>query len=113
MRISGTPTTGADQRRFERFSVNRPTEVRSAEGNFQATLVDVSEGGAAVHLDKTGFGNDLFVALHSDGHEDLHGRIVRECDGGFALQFDDEEEQERARVEIEKFRATIGETESF
>jgi len=113
MRISGTPTTGADKRRYERFEVNLPTEVRSADGNFQATLVDVSEGGAAVQLDKTGFGNDLFVALHTDGHEDLHGRIVREFDGGFALSFDDEEEQERARAEIEKFRATIGDTEAF
>ncbi|MBT6094690.1 MAG: PilZ domain-containing protein [Rhodospirillaceae bacterium] len=113
MRVSGTPPTGGyDKRRFQRFDVNQPTEVRSPRGNFEATLVDISEGGAFVQLDQTGFENNLFVELHAEGSEKLHGRVVREFSGGFALEFDDAE-RKRALSEIEKFKATVGKMEAF
>ncbi len=113
MRVSGTPPTGYDKRRYQRFDVNQPAEIRSPRGNFDATLVDISEGGAYVQLDQTGFENNLFVELHTEGSDSLHGRVVREFSGGFALEFDNEAERKRALSEIEKFKATVGQTEAF
>jgi len=97
---------GPDQRRHERFEVHLPTSVHDENGDYEATLVDVSEGGAAVHFEEPRYSNDKFVALHTKGCEILKGRVVREFAGGVALEFDeDERERERAREEIAKFRA--------
>lgn len=104
---------GHEQRRYERFEVRLPTEVRGADGVSTATLVDVSEGGAAVRATGTHYSNDAFVELHTEGYETLHGRVVREFSDGFALEFDDEEERQRARDEIAKFKAIIGERREF
>jgi len=97
---------GPDQRRHERFEVHLATSVHDEHGDYDATLVDVSEGGAAVLFDEPRYSNDKFVELHTQGYEILRGRVVREFAGGVALEFDDDEaERRRAREEIEKFRA--------
>ena len=104
---------GQDNRRYERFEVHLPTRVEDGHGSYDATLVDVSEGGAAIHFDKPRYSNDQFVELHTAGYEVLQGRVVREFTGGVALEFDDEEERKRAREEIAKFRAVVGGRREF
>jgi hypothetical protein len=104
---------GQDQRRYERFEVRLPTRVQDEHGSYEATLLDVSEGGAAVHFDQPRYSNDQFVELHTAGYEILHGRVVRQFQGGMALEFDDEEERKRAREEIAKFRAVVGGQREF
>ena len=113
MRISGVTPGGPNKRRYERYDVRVPTEVRGKEGNFEATLMDVSEGGAAVKFEQPRFANDTFVELHTEGYEKLKGRVVREFADGFALEFDDEEQREQARAEIEKFKAVVGKQREF
>lgn len=105
--------TGQNKRRFERFEVHLPTEIRDVHGSHDATLVDVSEGGAAVQFDAPRYANDTFVELHTEGYDILHGRVVREFSGGLALEFDNEDERRRARDEIEKFKAIIGKRREF
>ncbi len=105
--------TGQNKRRFERFEVHLPTEVKDAHGSYSATLLDVSEGGAAVHFEGARYSNDKFVELHTAGYEVLQGRVVREFAGGIALEFDDEEERRRAREELAKFRAIVGGKRGF
>jgi hypothetical protein len=99
---------GHDKRRYERFEVHLPTQVHDEHGSYEATLLDVSEGGAAIHFDQPRYSNDQFVELHTAGYEILHGRVVREFSGGMALEFDDEGERRRARDELAKFRAIVG-----
>jgi hypothetical protein len=104
---------GQDQRRYERFEVCLPTRVQDAHVSFDATLVDVSEGGAAIQFDQPLYSNDQFVELHTAGYQTLHGRVVRQFQGGMALEFDDEEERKRVREEIAKFRAVVGGQREF
>jgi hypothetical protein len=107
-----TPT-GNDHRRYERFEMHLPTQVQDPDGTYGATLVDLSEGGAAILTDKPRYTNDQFIELHTEGFENLHGRVVREFTGGFALEFDDEAERQRARDEIERFKAVVGKRREF
>jgi hypothetical protein len=107
-----TPT-GNDHRRYERTEMQLPTQVQDPNGTYSATLVDMSEGGAAIHTDQPRYTNDQFIELHTEGFENLHGRVVREFAGGFALEFEDDEERRHAREEIEKFKAIIGKQRGF
>ena len=107
-----TPQTN-NQRRYERFEMHLPSEVRAGDARHEATLIDLSEGGAAVEIQGTHYTNDTFLELHTAGYEALRGRVVREIANGFGLEFDDEKERQRARDEIAKFKATIGRRREF
>ena len=107
-----TPT-GNDHRRYERLDMHLPTQVQDRDGTYGATLVDLSEGGAAVLTDQPRYTNDQFIELHTEGFENLKGRVVRKFTGGFALEFDDEDERRRAREEIERFKAVVGKRRKF
>ena len=90
-----------------------PTEVRHAESTHRATLIDISEGGAAIYTDEAFYTNEKFVELHTEGYETLCGRVAREFSGGFALECGGEVERQRAREELEIFKETLGKRQEF
>ena len=90
-----------------------PTEVRHAESIHRATMVDISEGGAAIYTDEAFYTNEQFVELHTEGYESLRDRVAREFSGGFALEGGGEVERQRARQEVEKFKETMGKRQEF
>jgi len=112
-RISGIERTIQNQRRYYCFEVNEPTEVRQAKSTHWATMVDISEGGAATYTDEAFYTNELFVELHTEGYETLCGRVAREFSGGFALECGGEVERQRARQELEIFKETMGKHQEF
>ena len=84
-----------------------PTEVRHAESPHRATMVDISEDGAAIYTEEAFYTNEQFVGLHTEGYETLRGRVAREFVGGFALESSGEDEHQRAREELEKFKERL------
>ena len=90
-----------------------PTEFRHAESTHRATIVDISEGGAAIYTAEAFYTNELFVELHTEGYETLCGRVAREFSGGFALECGGEVERQRAHEELEIFKETMGKRQEF
>jgi len=104
------PPVTSNSRRFERFDVNLPARTVDKDGNeYEAQVTDISAGGASVSLSAEApgqFSNEAFVELQLEGYDRYQGRVVREFDGGYALEFD-QSARARARMaeEIEKFQA--------
>lgn len=102
------PVTNNNNRRHERFDVNLKAQAVTEEGAFEATLTDISQGGAAIAAPPALFTNDSFIDLHVAGYDHYKGRVVREFAGGYALEFEHtEDEQKRMREEIKKFEAVV------
>jgi len=76
-----------------------------AEGNaFPALLQDISNTGAALLGDIPDLSNEQFLDLHVEGYQRLQGRVVRQFAGGYALQFDEENEPVISDEELARFR---------
>jgi len=106
MRIDNTIS---QNRKHERFDVRKKVSAVVEGTQHEALVVDISEGGAAVQLTGPEITNDMFVALHLEGNEQIDGRVVRNFEGGFALKFEsDEEKQADIREEVEKFKNIVG-----
>jgi len=104
------PPVSNNSRRYERFDVRLPAKTVDKDGReHEATLTDISAGGAAVSLSAEApgqFSNNAFVELQVEGYDRYKGRVVREIAGGYALEFEQSpEERERMAEEVEKFRA--------
>jgi hypothetical protein len=106
VRIEGT---GLHGRRHERLKVNAPARAVSKSRDQTVVVEDISESGVAISAEADIYSNDQFVELQMEGYDRLAGRVVRKLAGGYALQFDEDEET-RARMaeEIEKFRKLSG-----
>jgi len=100
---------GTNKRQFPRYVVDAPAEVTGDAGRQDAVLHDISEGGAAVLAPQPLFTNDQFVELHMEGQSALRGRVVREFQGGYALEFDaNPAEDEKRREQVDTFRKMAG-----
>jgi len=90
-------------RRHPRFEINQPGKVVADGETLDATVVNVSAGGAAV----TGtpmISNDMFIELHMEGFQKMEGRVVRQVGSGFALAFEDKYDgNKEARAAREDF----------
>ena len=106
MRISGT----REQRLDPRFRSRAKARVVSAGHTHDATLKDVSVGGAAlsgpVNLD-----NDLFVQLHIEGLGRVPAHVVRSFHDGLAVKFHVDEEEKESFGETLKRIQGLAETE--
>lgn len=97
-----------DQRAAPRYAVNAPVNGAIDEQPFKGRLKDVSRTGAAVvGVGDVGYDNYQFVSLHMEGIGEMSGQIQRRIPDGFALQFDEEDEEEKRKLE-EAARAMIG-----
>jgi len=100
---------GANKRQFPRYVLDVPAEVTGDAGSQDALLHDISEGGAAVLAPQPLFTNDQFVELHMEGQSGLRGRVVREFQGGYALEFEESPaENEKRREQVDNFRKLAG-----
>ena len=104
------PPVTDNSRRFERYNVKLPARAIDEHGEaFEATVTDISAGGAAVSLDTEvpgQFSNEAFLELQFEGHDRLKARVVREFAGGYALEFDQSpKDRERMAEEVKKFQA--------
>ena len=105
-RIVMTTTTGAGTFTIDRNSSTNMTIDNVAISNASYRSDD---GGAAIELKGPEITNDMFVALHLEGSEQIDSRVVRNFDGGFALKFEsDKAKQKHIREEVEKFKDIIG-----
>ena len=98
-----------NNRKHERFDVRKKVSAIVEGTQHEVLVVDISESGAAVQLAGPEITNDMFVALHLEGSEHIAGRVVRNFEGGFALEFEtDEAHQAHIREEVEKFKKFVG-----
>jgi len=76
-----------EKRRHRRLTLDRKVRVdidgETVEGNSR----NISGGGISI-TSKTHIPNDQFVQLHIDSVGDVEGRVVRNFDDGFAVEFD-------------------------
>ncbi len=99
----------AEQRAAERFFVNAPVAGSVGERPFQGQLKDISATGAAITgVGDVAFENDQFVQLHMDGIGQQSGYIRRRIPEGFALQFEENEDEEKRRMEVQKMLRSLG-----
>lgn len=83
-----------DKRRHERIPISEPASLKTGDDEYEGTLKDVSQGGAAVEFDfpmgkssiNFDIGNNLEVTSESVDHR--KGRVVRHYDKGFGVKFD-------------------------
>ena len=100
---------GYHGRRHERLKVDVPARTVGKPGEQRVIVQDISESGAAIAVDEPIYSNDQFVELHIEGHEGRSGRVVREFAGGYALKFEDNQNDDKKMAEeIEKFRQLAG-----
>lgn len=106
MRIDNTIS---QNRKHERFDVRKKVSAVIEGVQHEALVVDISDGSAAIELTGPEITNDMFVALYLEGSEKINGRVVRNFEGGFALEFEtDKAEQAHIREEVAKFKDIVG-----
>lgn len=97
-----------DQRAAPRYALDTPVTGAIQDQPFEGRLKDVSRTGAAVvGVGDAGYDNYQFVSLHMEGLGQMSGRIQRRIPDGFALQFAEEDEEEKRKLE-ETARAIMG-----
>jgi hypothetical protein len=97
-----------DQRAAPRYAVDTPVRGSAGSEQFQGRLKDVSRTGAAVvGMGDVGYDNFQFVSLHMEGIGEMSGQVQRRIPDGFALQFNEEDEEEKLKLEAAA-RAMIG-----
>lgn len=97
-----------DQRAATRYAVDTPVRGSAGATQFQGRLKDVSRTGAAVvGMGDVGYDNFQFVSLHMEGIGEMSGQVQRRIPDGFALQFNEDDEEEKRKLE-QAARAMIG-----
>lgn len=97
-----------DQRAAPRYAIDAPVNGSIDAKPFKGRLKDVSKTGAAVvGIGDVGYDNFQFVSLHMEGVGNFSGQIRRKIPNGFALQFSEEDEEERLKLE-QAARTAIG-----
>jgi hypothetical protein len=97
-----------DQRAAPRYAVDTPVRGSAGSEQFRGRLKDVSRTGAAVvGMGDVGYDNFQFVSLHMEGIGEMSGQVQRRIPDGFALQFNEEDEEEKLKLEAAA-RAMIG-----
>ncbi len=96
-----------DKRAAHRYDIDTAVHGDIAGHAFDGRLRDVSVTGAAVvGIEDVGFDNNQFVNLHMEGIGERSGYVRRTIPQGFALEFDETDEEEAKRLEeIAKFKA--------
>lgn len=98
-----------EHRAAERFFVNAPVAGSVGEQPFQGQLKDISATGAAITgVSNVEFENNQFVQLHMDGLGQQSGYVRRRIPEGFALQFDDSEDEEKRKREVQEMLRALG-----
>lgn len=80
------PTSPA-RRRSPRLEVNLGAVVESEGVETPSQIKDVSSSGAAIFGSPPKLSNEMFVILHLEGMQSKEAKVVREFDGGYAVQF--------------------------
>lgn len=81
-------------RRHERIPRSEPAALATGDETFDGTVTDVSESGAAIDFalptgeSRVRFDLGTEVHVESQSLAERQGRVVRNYDGGFALNFD-------------------------
>jgi len=97
-----------ENRRYPRHIVDAPIRIRVGDNETDGVIHDISQGGAGIVCESM-FENDMFVELQTEGSNPMTGRVIRHIQGGFALEFEgDNEVNQEALDEIAKFRAIKG-----
>lgn len=96
-----------DNRAAPRYAVDARVHGSVAGQSFDGHLQDVSESGAAVTgMPDVAFDNNQFVQLHMEGIGHQQGYVRRGIPGGFALEFEmDEDDKNRKREFLKSIRA--------
>ncbi|GEM_PF-682580 len=103
-----TPTQ-PDNRAVERYEVDVPIEGAIGDLAFKGRLKDISSTGAAiVGVDDVGYENNQFVQLHMNGVETQSGYIKRRIPEGFALQFDNNEDDGKRKSDVQAMLRALG-----
>lgn len=90
----------ADQRGAYRYEVDAAVHGEIGDHAFDGQLHDVSATGAAVTgIGDVGYENDQFVTLHMEGLGSRSGYVRRAIPGGFAMQFEQDDEEEQRKLE--------------
>lgn len=99
---------GEDKRGAFRYEVDVAAHGDIGGERFEGRLQDVSVTGAAVvGIQDAGYDNNQFVSLHMEGIGHRNGHVRRTIPEGFALEFEDSEEDEQKKLEAAiLFRAT-------
>ena len=76
------------RKRSPRLEVELDATIESDGIEQPAQIRDLSASGAAIFGSPPKLSNDMFVELHMEGQRSLKANIVREFQGGYAVQFD-------------------------
>ena len=83
-----------NRRRSPRTPVGEPTTIAAGDATYDATLKDISDGGAAIEFTferlahPVRFDIGSRVTLEPGGTGERPGRVIREYEDGFAMAFE-------------------------
>lgn len=98
-KIPRSPASGAyvDKRRHRRHGLQKNVRLEVDGEVVVGETYDISLSGVSV-LSDTHLSNDAFVQMHIDTVGEMTGHVVRETDGGFAVEFDTLIQEEKERL---------------
>jgi len=76
-----------EKRRHSRHALDEHVLVDFGDETVEGNCHDISNGGVSI-TSQTHVPNNSFVQLHMESVGDVEGRVVRNYDGGFAVEFD-------------------------
>lgn len=97
-------SSSSNRKRSPRYAVDLEARVEADGNEEQVVLHDISESGAAIMGDWTKMTNQQFLEIHVAGYGRLQGEVVRQFDGGYAIEFDDSDGAGVSEQELAKFR---------
>jgi len=80
--------TAPVRKRSPRLEVELDATIESDGIEHPAQIRDLSTTGAAIFGSPPKLSNDMFIELHLEGQRSLKANVVREFQGGYAVQFD-------------------------
>ena len=80
--------TAPVRKRSPRVEIELDATIESGGLEQSAHIRDLSTTGAAIFGSPPKLSNDMFVELHMEGQRSLKANVVREFQGGYAVQFE-------------------------
>jgi hypothetical protein len=99
--------TGGEKRRHPRIQTDKAVRAVSKGRVRKGRLKDISASGAAIHSDEP-FDDTDPVEIEIEDMADKSGKVARQFDDGFAVEFDlDEEGQDDLLDELSELERSI------
>lgn len=92
------------RKRSQRHAVNLKGTIEGDGIDETVHIQDISNTGVAIFGEMPEMTNHQFLDLHIEGYKSIHGHVVRQFEGGYALEFKENTKHVITDQELAAFR---------